>query len=136
MKVTLHANVLFAALIREGTTRRIWFNPELNLCAPALLVSELTKYSELILRKSGRKQSDFEQLLEHTLEQITLIADQELTPYLPAAATLSNDPKDWLYLACALREDTLLWSNDKEFRKQRRIKVKTTEEMVKEYGTL
>jgi predicted nucleic acid-binding protein len=79
---------------------------------------------------------EFNQLLELTTSQLILVSDAELKPYLPAAASLINDSKDWLYLACALKENAILWSNDKEFKKQTRIKTKTTEEMMKETGQL
>ena len=62
--------------------------------------------------------------------------DEELGPFIHAASSLITDKKDWLYLACALYKDTFIWSNDKEFKNQRRLKVFTTEEMVKEAGKL
>ncbi len=65
-----------------------------------------------------------------------MVSDEELMPYLPAAASLSTDSKDWMYLACALKEDSILWSQDKEFKRQTRVPVKTTEELAREAGKL
>ncbi|MBU2099761.1 hypothetical protein KKB11_00845, partial [Candidatus Micrarchaeota archaeon] len=67
---------------------------------------------------------------------INFISDQELKPFMPASASLIKDPKDWLYIACALKEDTIIWCNDKGFKKQERIKTLTTTEMKEEFGSL
>jgi len=136
MKATVDANILFACLIQEGQTRKLWFNPELRLFAPEFIVAEFLKYRKTIERKYGGKPQDFRKLMATVLEQVELVPDAELKPYLPAAASLTKDEKDWLYFACALKENTIIWSNDKEFRKQHRIKAKTTAEMAIEIGTL
>lgn len=136
MKATVDANILFASLVKEGTTRKIWFNPGLRLFAPEFIIVEFLKYKKTIERKSGLGAGEFRRLLELAVSQIHLIPDRDLKPYLSAAASLSDDAKDWLYLACALKEDSPLWTNDNGFRKQKRVKTRTTEEMVKGIGQL
>ena len=136
MKVTVDANILFACLIKDGETRRLWFHPELKLFAPRFIFAEFFKYRKLLEKKFGSKLGDFGPVLDLVISQVELVSDSELTPFLPASVFLINDSKDWLYLACALKEDTILWSNDKGFKKQKRIKTKTTTEMIKEFGIL
>ncbi len=130
MKITVDANILFACLIREGQTRKMWFNPELQLFAPSFIIVEFLKYKKLIQKKFGSKEKEFDRLVELVLNQINFVSDDELKPFLPAAVFLLEDSKDWLYLACALKEDTIVWSNDKGFKKQKRVGVKTTSEMI------
>ena len=136
MKITADANILFSALIKEGLTRKIWFNPEIELISPKFLLVEFKKYAHYLKKKSGLNETEFGLLSEKLLSQIRFIEDQELKPYLPAAASLSTDPKDWLYIACALKEDTIIWSQDKELKNQQRIKTLSTQEMQKEIGLL
>ena len=136
MKVTVDANILFACLISDGETRRLWFHPELKLFAPKFIFAEFFKYRKLLEKKFGFPKEDFERLLNLAISQVELIPDFELNPFLPASIFLIDDPKDWLYLACALKEDTLIWSNDKGFKRQKRVKTKTTTEMIDELGTL
>lgn len=136
MKVTVDANSLFSALLRKGKSRKIWFDPVVELYAPYFLLKEFQKYSSFLQKKFLGNAKEFRLLSKKLLSQVFFIQDNELKPYLPAAASLSDDPKDWLYLACALKEDTIIWSNDKEFKKQSRIKIKTTGEMIKEIGSL
>ena len=62
--------------------------------------------------------------------------DKDLKPFLNAAANLIADPKDWLYIACALHEDTVIWSNDNDFGSQKRIRILKTKELVSIVGSL
>jgi len=136
MKITADANILFAALLRKSATRRIWFNPAMELYAPKFLLLELAKYSNYLCRKSAACSADFQTLEEKLLSQVYFVEDCELKPYLPAASSLSKDKKDWLYLACALKEDTAIWSDDSEFKKQNRVKAMTTKEVIDAFGAL
>jgi len=136
MKVTVDANILFSALLRKGMTRRIWFVPEIELYAPEFLLTELHKYGAFLQKKFNGPKEEFMMLLEKLILQVRFIPDHQLKPFLPAAASLSKDSKDWLYLACALKKDTIIWSNDKDFKYQTRIKALTTEEIKKEFGVL
>lgn len=136
MNVTVDANILFAALLKDSATRKLWFNPELALFAPVFMLVEFNKYQSDLKGKYGGTAGDFESLCNKILSQVKFITDEELKPFLPAAATLSSDSKDWLYFACALKEDTIIWSQDKEMKKQHRIQVKTTTELMHEVGSL
>ena len=136
MEITIDANIVFACLIKDSDTRKIIFSADVDLYAPTFLLNELQKYFPIIKKKSGLSDIDFSNLVARVLVQITLIPDIELKPFVLAASSLTTDKKDWLYLACALYKDTVIWSNDKEFKKQNRVRVFTTEELIKEVGHL
>ena len=136
MRVTVDANALFACLIKDPGTRRLFFNPVLDLFAPEFIVEELLKHVPEIRVKSGLSEEELFRLIEIVFSQINMVPDKNLKPFLPAAASLVDDPKDWLYLACALREDTVIWSNDNDFRMQNRVKVFDTKELISMAGSL
>ena len=136
MRVTVDANVLFACLIKDSTTRRLLFNPALSLFSPEFIAEEILSQILEIRKKSGLDQNDLNSLTAKIFDQLTLVPDERLKPFLPAAASLINDPKDWLYLSCALCEDTVIWSNDYGFMLQKRIRVLTTKELVGMAGSL
>ncbi|MGC8537914.1 MAG: PIN domain-containing protein [Candidatus Micrarchaeia archaeon] len=136
MKVTVDANIMFACLIKDSTTRRLFFNPALSLFAPEFIAEELLRHIIEIQRKSGLGEEELHRLIAKVFGQLTLVSDDILQPFLPAAASLINDPKDWLYLSCALYEDTLIWSNDNDFGGQGRIRIVTTKELVDLVGLL
>ncbi len=136
MNITVDANVLFSALLKDSGTRHLWFNPEFTLFAPAYLRIEFTKYEGELRRKFTGTDKEFIEWAAKFFAQIRFIQDEELAPFLPAAASLIHDPKDWLYLACALKENTIIWSQDKGFKEQKRISIKTTNELMEEFGGL
>jgi len=136
MDMTVDANILFACLIKDSDTRKLFFSPRFDLYAPAFVLTELQKYFPIIKKKSGLNESDFSNLVARILVQVTIINDSELSPFVVAAASLIKDKKDWLYLACALYKNTVIWSNDKGFKSQSRVRIFTTEEMLKETGYL
>ena len=136
MKIVVDANVLFSALLKDGTTRKLWFNPDFILIAPAQLLVEFSKYHDELRTRFEGSDKEFEEWLNRMLVQVQFVSNEELTPFLPAAESLIRDPKDWLYLACALKEGAIIWSQDTGFTEQKRIKVKSTKEMVEEFGRL
>ncbi len=136
MKVTVDANILFSAVLKPGSTRRIWFNLDFKLYAPTFILTEFKKHRQYLFEKSRLSEEEFTNVAGKIFSQTHFMEDNELTPFVPAAASLLQDPLDWLYLACALKEDTVIWSNDLGFKKQNRIKVYSTEEMLKEFGLL
>ena len=112
------------------------FNPQAELIAPEFLLQEALKYEGELLKKYSGKREEFYKFFKTIIKQIRFVPDKDLKPYLPAAASLSTDSKDWLYLACALHSNATIWTHDKEFQKQKRVKIKTTTELGKELGQL
>jgi predicted nucleic acid-binding protein len=136
MKLTIDANILFASLIRDSTTRKLIFNPVVSLFAPQFILEELLSHRPEIQKKSKLNDEELSDLVGRIVDQISVIADKELKPFLPAAASLSTDEKDWLYIACALREDTWIWSHDAGFAPQKRVKIVTTKELASIVGLI
>lgn len=54
MDLIVDANILFAALIKDGGTSSIMFRNDLDLFAPEFLLEELTKHEQTILDKTHR----------------------------------------------------------------------------------
>ncbi len=136
MKLVVDANILFACLLKKSATRKLWFDGKFELCSPQFIVTEFLKYKKELAKKFDDNEEEFNVVLEKALSYVKLVPDEELKPFLPAASVLSSDKKDWLYLACALKEDAIIWSNDKGFTGQKRVKVKNTTELINEFGTL
>jgi len=132
MKLIVDANVLFAALIKEGLTAELLISDKLQLFAPEFLFTEFAKYKDLILRKTHRNEEEFNQLLEILKEQISIVPKKEITPFMDEAEKISPDPKDTIYLACAIALRSNIWSNDKKLKQdQTKITVFSTEELLK-----
>ncbi len=136
MRVTVDANILFACLIKDSTTRRLVLNPTLTLFAPEFLKDELAAHIIEIKEKSGMNDEELLHMIQKVFAQVTFVPDKSLKPFLYPAASLIADPKDWLYLACALYEDAVIWSNDNDFGPQKRVRVLKTKELMSIVGSL
>ncbi len=132
MKVTIDANVFFSALIKDGFTRSLMIKSDFTLYAPTFILIEINKYESYLLQKSKLDVQTFNEVKETLLRRITLVSGEALKPYLIPASTLISDEKDWIYLACALKENTIIWSDDPDLKEQNRIVVKTLQELAKE----
>jgi len=131
MKLVVDANILFAALIKEGSTAELLISDKLQLFAPEFLFTEFAKYEELILKKIHRSREEFDQFLDLLKEQITVIPKKEIIPFMDKAEKISPDPKDIVYLALAFALKSSIWSNDKKLKKgQEEITVFSTEELI------
>lgn len=137
MKLIVDANILFAALIKEGSTAELLISDKLQLFAPEFLFTEFAKYEELILKKTHRSHEEFNQFLDLLKEQITVIPKKEIIPFTNKAEKISPDPKDTVYLALAIAIKSSIWSNDKKLKKgQEEIPVFSTEELIEKTNIL
>ena len=55
---------------------------------------------------------------------------EELVPFIEEAEKLSPDADDMTYFALSLRLNCVIWSNDKELKKQGKIKIYNTKELA------
>ena len=132
MKLIVDANVLFAALIKEGLTAELLISDKLQLFAPEFLFTEFAKYKQLILRKTHRNEEEFNQFLEILKEQISIVPKKEITPFMDEANKISPDPKDTIYLALAIALKSNIWSNDKKLKQdQTKITIYSTDDLIK-----
>jgi predicted nucleic acid-binding protein len=95
-------------------------------------LAELGKYREFLLEKTQRDEKEFDALLVKTSKSITMV--REPGNLLRAVSKFSPDPKDAPYLAVGILIDAPIWSNDKALKKQNRIRVYNTAELLKELG--
>ncbi|MFW9970376.1 MAG: PIN domain-containing protein [Candidatus Odinarchaeota archaeon] len=131
MKLVVDANILFAALIKEGLTAELLISDKLQLFAPEFLFTEFAKYKELILKKTHRSHEKFNQFFDLLKEQITVIPKREIMPFIDKAEKISPDPKDIVYLALAFALKANIWSNDKKLKQgQEEVTVFSTEELI------
>ncbi len=131
MKLVVDANILFAALIKEGLTAELLISDKLHLSAPEFLFEEFSKYEELVLKKTNRSHQEFNMFFDVLKEQITIVSKDRITPFFKNASEFSPDPKDTVYLALAMMLECGVWSNDKKLKEnQSIIEVYSTEDLL------
>lgn len=137
MKLVVDANILFAALIKEGSTAEVLISDKIELFAPEFLFEEFSKYEEFILKKTHRSKEEFSLFLDLLRDQIIIIPQGIITPFLNEAEKFSPDPKDTVYLALALALNSNIWSNDRKLKeRQNKVNIYSTEELIKEVNIL
>lgn len=131
MDLIVDANIIFACLIRQGTTVEIIAEPDIHLFAPEFLIEEIEKHLEKIISKTNLSKNQLEQMLDRLQERIIFIPLNEFESFLKEADEFSPDPGDVPYLALALKLKIPIWSNDRKLKSdQKTVKVYTTHELV------
>jgi predicted nucleic acid-binding protein len=132
MILVIDANVLFAALIKNSLTAELIFSEDLSLYACEFIIDEFLKYEEIILKKTHRKREQFITIMHQLKEIITIVPQEEYSRFMAEAEKISPDKKDVLYFALALKLKSAIWSNDKKLKEQNKVKVYSTDEVMKQ----
>lgn len=129
--LVIDANILFSALIKNSLTAELIFEEDIMLSTPEFVIEEFLKYEDLILKKTSRTREEFIQIMHVLKDVITVVPKEEYSLFIREAEKFSPDEKDIMYLALALKLKCAVWSNDKRLKKQDKVKVYSTEELVK-----
>jgi len=141
MELVIDANILIAAFIKKSTTRELllYRTPKpIKLYAPPFILEELLRYTPLLSTKTHIPEKDIMGLVLELLyaANIELINDKELTQVKTVAEKIAPDKNDSAYFAVALYKNCEIWSNDKPLKKQNRVIVITTKELLDILGDI
>jgi predicted nucleic acid-binding protein len=134
MIIVIDTNILISALIKDSITRRIIVGSGMSFCYPEISLHEVRKYKKTIMEKSGLGQKELDLLLDNLLEYVVLIPTELIKEHLDEAKSvmLEIDPKDAVFIAAALAYgNSIIWSDDKDFHRQSRIKVIRTSQFAR-----
>lgn len=133
MKIILDTNILFSALIKDSTTRKIILEYEGKFLLPEYIFDEMKKHQEMLYQKTKLERKDFEQLLQVILDKVTVVPTETLIPHRELACKIMEniDINDALFIACGLAyPGSAIWSDDKDFKKQQIIPTVNTREII------
>lgn len=137
MNIVVDANVLISALIRDSTTREILTKSKLKFYCPGISLRAVNKYEKLILEKSGLSNEQYCDLLNNLLKCVNLIEDYQIKSNLNLAEKIMGkiDTEDVVFIAGALSlPNSIIWSDDKHFEKQNKIRVLKTKDILKYFN--
>ncbi|MEK6982710.1 MAG: PIN domain-containing protein [Candidatus Micrarchaeota archaeon] len=130
MELIVDANIVFAALVKEGLTIELLLEPELHLSAPEFLFEEIEKHKEEIFKKTHRTKEEVEELLEILKIKIDIIPKESFEVFLEHSEKISPDPNDCAYFALALKLRIPIWTNERDLKeKQSTVKVYNTKDL-------
>lgn len=131
MRLVIDANILFSALIKDSTTRKLISEPKLSLYTPKFFVGEFLEHLWELKEKTGADESLLkEKMNDFIIKNIKLIPSEEIFPFISEASTISPDKDDVAYFALALKLKCAIWSNDVKLKKQNRVKIYSTKEIL------
>lgn len=131
MELVVDTNVLISALVKPALSRDLLMNPDLSLFSPDSAIFEILKHEVELTAKSGLSAQELRAFVAALLSKITIVPAEEFTSSLREALKIAPHPEDAPFLALCLSKKISLWSNDKTLGRQNRVKVLTTQELVK-----
>ncbi len=134
LNLIVDANVIFASLIKEGKSIEFMLNPIFELYSPDFAYIEILKYGGEIIEKTKRNSDDFVRIFKTLLETVNFREIEIYQDKLNEAYEITPDLDDIDYFALALKLNCPIWSNDKELKKQSKVKIYSTEDLIREFG--
>ncbi len=131
MQLVVDANIIMAALIKGEFTLDLMYFEELELLSPEYLFTEIEKHKNKILKRSGISKEDLSIFINIIKSRIKIIPSEESKSFINEAKSISPDPNDVPYFALALKYNASIWSNDKALKKQPKVKILSTQELLK-----
>ena len=139
MRFVVDSNVLFTFFWKNSVFEEISSKEKIELFSPEFALEEVNKYSSEIMKKSGLTKNEFEKRKKELIEKVEFISLNEYSDFFKQAESLAKTfsaagkaefLKDIDFFALALRLSCSIWTNDKLFKKQSRITVLSTKEMI------
>jgi len=135
--LVVDACILFSFFKKDSDRRRVigeLSNTGCRLISPAFVFEELGRNKGRIKKFSRINDLGFAFLYSLLERMIDSFPESVYNEFLPEANRISphgrESRKDDPYFALALRFNSPIWSDEKEFKKQSRVKVFTTRELV------
>ncbi len=135
MDLIADANILFAAFIRNSTTRMVLLTRTpipLKLYVPPFIFEEAYKYRKLLAKKTNLEENEIMALLFELISasNIEILKEKDLFKFKDESEVVSPRKNDAPYFASALYKNCGIWSNDRPLKGQKRIIIINTAELL------
>lgn len=139
MMIIVEANIVFQALIKRGFIFRLikqLSKAGIKLHSPEFILDEVRSREERLLKYSGLTKIELEFLIRVLFSKIEIVPLPKYSRFVPEALSIfPGHIKDAPYFALALSSfGYVLWSDEKRHKKQPKVKVCSTSELLKELG--
>lgn len=131
MKFVVDTNILFTFFWKKSFTRRLFVNQDLELVSPEYSLEEIGKYSDEIIKRAGLSKKEFDDIRRELAPMVEFIPLGEYREYLKRALKVCYDKDDLDFFALSLKLKCPIWSNDKELKKQNKVEIYSTRDVLK-----
>jgi predicted nucleic acid-binding protein len=133
MRIVVDANMLIAALIKNGKAREILLSGKFEFVSPGFVKDEMYKYYDYIRNRAQTTKKELDLLIEIIFKEIVVVPSTRYNGELNRAkALMKEDTDDVPYVACyfALKCDAI-WTHDPHFYEKHEIKIVRTSYLIK-----
>ena len=133
MKLVVDTNIIFKAIIKRSKVRAILLNPNHQFYLPEYTLEEVEKHLSLIRDKSGLSEKEVKHALSILLANMQVVPSKDILKKWDEAERIIGkiDTGDIPFIALALViECDGIWSDDKDLKRQAKVKVWSTREMI------
>ena len=133
MQIVIDSNVMFSAVVRDSVTRKLIIDYNGLFLLPEFVFDEMKGHKDELLGKSGLSEGDLDVMMGFLLSKTEIIPTSFLLSYMDEAvkAVKDIDPKDAIFVACCLAHpNSVLWSDDKALKRQNKVSVLSTREIM------
>jgi len=135
MKLVVDSNVLFSFFKKESSTRKIITLVELlELYTLKSRINELIKHKDEICSKSKITEEGFFKSLTELEIFVRIVDDKFVSKFGKEAIKLTPHSEDAPLFALALSFNCAIWSNEVAFKRQSKVKVFNTKELLELLG--
>jgi len=136
MKIVVNTNRIIAALVKDGLSRKIITHFDAELITVGFGKKEIENHREEILKKARISEDSLDLVLEKLFQKLIVLDDRVIEGHLEEAEDIIGniDKDDVPFIAAALATNCVIWSDDHHFKKQKRIEVYTTKELIERLG--
>ena len=138
IRIVIDANILFSALIKDASiTRELITSDDIfDIYCHEFIFKELEKYKKFIIskREKNKQLLTYKESFETLLYFINIIPTERYDDKIKEAYNIMKDidEKDTHYVALALKLNCPIWSNDTDLKKQNKVKIYNTKELLEE----
>ena len=133
MRLIVNTNRIIAALVRDSVSRKIITHIDAELITIDFSQKEIGKYKTLITKKAKIDYEEFDVILDKLKGYLVILDDRIISEYVDEARRIMDhiDPDDTPFIAAALATKSEIWSDDKHFERQNKVKIWKTKDLIK-----
>jgi len=134
LKLIVDTNIILKALIKDSKVRAILLNPNHQFYLPEYAIEEIEEHMPLLVEKTGLSEEEIKLALNILLTNIQVLPSEEVLEKWSEAkeimGTIDEDDTPFLAASLTIACDGI-WSDDKDLKRQRRVKVWNTREIIR-----
>lgn len=134
MKLVVDTSILFAALLKKSTVRELLLNPFFEFYVPEFCIEEVEKHVNEIVDRSSLTVENVYLLFSVLLASVQVVPAERIIEKCKEAekviGKIDRDDVPFVALALSFPNDGI-WSEDKHFLMQKRVKVWRTRDLLK-----